>query len=333
VSGLGDITFQSAGWLWLLALLPLAAAGYALAARRRRSARLAWADPEALDPEPPRAGRAARGIAFVLCCAAAALAVVALARPSTYGPEGDRRSVVVLTIDISASMNRTDLAPDRMTAAIDAGNRFLDGVPDDTLVGLVTFARGARVLVAPTADRAQVREQIGALRTERGGTALGEALITSLGALRAAGAIAGGLADPAASPGRILLLTDGVDTAPNAATPAQAAERAALDGVPVFSILLGEDPADEALGGATPAETLSAISTRTGGVLAQTATTPDLLRVLDDIGRVVTPVDRLRELSAWPAGAALILLLAAGAMLVVARAAPARGARHLRRSP
>ena len=319
-----DVTFQSPAWLWALLLIPvLAAAGVVWARRAGRTGR-EWADPAVLAVGTPWRVRAFRAVAATLALAALAAAVVAMARPSTVATEDERRSVVVLTVDISASMNRTDLAPNRLVAAKAAANRFLDEVPEGTLVGLVSFARSAQVEVAPTRDRERVRSALAALETIRGRTALGEALVTALASLRAAGAISDGPPDPAGSPGRILLLTDGVDSAVNAATPEQATERAAAEGVPIFTVLLGDDPGEE--GRATPAETLSSMSTRTGGVFAQTVTSADLAAVLDDIGGIVAPVDRLRELTVWWAGACAALLLAALLALGLGRPPASAGA-------
>jgi Ca-activated chloride channel family protein len=318
------VTFQSAQWLWALLLIPaLALAGLAWARRGRRAADT-WAQGGVLAVRPPARERWARAVAAVLVLCAVAAAVVAMARPSGLATEDERRSTVVLTVDVSASMNRTDLAPNRLVAAIGAANRFIDEAPDHTAIGLVTFAKGARVVVAPTRDRARLRDALAELETIRGRTALGEAVVTALASLRSEGAIAEGAPDPTTSPGRMLILTDGVDTARNATTPQQAAERTAAAGVPIFTILLGDDPGEE--GSATPAETLSSMSTRTGGVFAQTATGADLRAVFDDIGGIVAPVERLRERTVWWAAAALLFLLAALAVMGLAR--PARGADH-----
>ena len=311
------VTFQSAGWLWALLLVPvLALAGIAWTRRGRRAAD-AWAEGGVLAVRPPARERRARALAGALVLCAVAAGIVAMARPSALATDDERRSTVVLTVDVSASMNRTDLAPNRLTAAVGAARRFVDEAPDHTAIGLVTFAKGARVVVAPTRDRARLREALGELETIRGRTALGEAVVTALASLRSEGAIAAGTPDPATSPGRMLILTDGVDTARNATTPEQAAERTAAAGVPIFTILLGDDPGEE--GSATPAETLSSMSTRTGGVFAQTATGPDLRAVFEDIGGIVAPVERLRERTVWWAAAALALLIAALAVLAVGR--------------
>lgn len=314
---MGDITFQSPGWLWLLLAVPVLAALGVMWARSRRGAAREWADPALLPIRTPARTRVTRVVAATLALAAVAAAIVGMARPSTYATEDQRRSTVMIALDISTSMNRTDLAPNRLAAAVDAASRFVDEAPDHTSVGLIVFADGARVVQSPTRDRDKIHAALEGLETVHGETALGEAVVTALASLQAAGAVSeDGDLSPSDSPGRVLILTDGVDTARNATTPAQAAERAAAGSVPLYSILLGDDPGEE--GQATPAETLAAMATRTGGIFAQSVSTADLQAVFADIGSVVAPVERLRELTAWFAGAALALLVLALAVLGLA---------------
>ncbi|HMM49235.1 MAG TPA: VWA domain-containing protein [Miltoncostaeaceae bacterium] len=305
---MSGVVFQDGWWLWALVLVPVAALAAALWWVRTRRAGGLWTG-RAIPTPAPAGVRIARVVIAVLLLGALAAAIVAMARPSRVATEQESRSTVMLTVDVSASMNRTDLAPNRLAAAVTAANRFVDQAPEHTAIGLVTFARGARVVVAPTRDRDRMRSALADLETIRGHTALGEAIVTALAALQADGAVNADHPDPAHAPGRILLLTDGVDTARLATSPEQAAERAAVAGVPIYAILLGNDPGEP--GAATPAETLSAMATRTGGVFAQSATSADLTRVFGDIGSIVAPVERLRELTVWSALAALALLVAA----------------------
>lgn len=314
---MGDITFQSAGWLWLLLVVPVLAVLAVRWAHGRGRAAGAWADQDLLPIRTPRRTRAMRAVAATLALLAIAAGIVAMARPSSYATEDQRRSTVMIALDISTSMNRTDLAPTRLAAAVEAAGRFVDEAPDDTSVGLLVFADGARVVQAPTRDRDKIHAALAGLETIHGETALGEAVVTALASLRAVGATTPGEGlDPRDSPGRILVLTDGVDTAENATTPAEASERAAADAVPLYPILLGDDPGET--GAATPAETLAGMATRTGGIFAQSVSTADLQAVFADIGSVVAPVERLRELTAWCAGAALALLALALAALGLA---------------
>ena len=312
------MSFQSPGWLWALALLvPLALGLVAWSRSGARAGRL-WSDPAVMAVGPTRRARAWRGAAAGVALLAVACGVVAMARPSVEATAHERRSSVMITLDVSESMTKTDLPPTRLAAAIDAAERFADEAPADTAIGVTTFAESAAVLLAPTTDRDRLQRALGGITKTRVGTALGAAVTTSLAALDAAGAVAETPPpDPSDSPGRIMVLTDGANSIRKATTPEAAAERAAAVGVPIYTILLGNDPgrADQPL----PSETLAAMSTRTGGVFAQSTTTADLRAVFADIGAIVAPVQRLRELTVWVAALAIALLAVAALLAGLAR--------------
>ena len=271
-----------------------------------------------------------RGRVPLLRAAAAAVAllavgagIVALARPSVEETRDEQRSTVMITLDVSDSMLATDLQPNRLGAAVDAAERFLDEAPEHTAVGITTFADRASVVLAPTTDRDDVRRALDEIEGTRVGTALGEAVSVSLTALRAAGAVQEPPpADPSDSPGRVLVLTDGANSIRRATSPEAAAQRAASEGVPIYTILLGDDPGrpDQPL----PAETLAAMATQTGGVFAQSTTSEDLRAVFADIGSIVAPVDELRELTVWVAGIAIALMALAAILAGLARPRPPR---------
>ena len=278
---------------------------------------------------PSRRTRALRAAAAAVALLAVGAGVVAMARPSVDATDQQQRSTVMITLDESKSMLATDLQPNRLGAAVDAARRLVAEAPPGTAFGLVTFADRASVVLAPTDDRERIRAALDGIGDTREGTALGEAVSVSLGALRTSGAIADEPpANPSDSAGRVLVLTDGANSIRRATSPGAAAEQAAAAGVPVYTILLGDDPGrpDQPL----PAETLSSMATRTGGIFAQSTTSADLQAVFADIGSIVTPTPVRRELTVWAAGLALALLalaaLVAGLSRPRRRDAPPRAA-------
>ncbi|WP_217914497.1 vWA domain-containing protein [Miltoncostaea marina] len=310
--------------------MPVLAAGLVAWARAGRAAARRWSDPRVMAVGPSPRARRLRAAAALVALLAVAAGAVAMARPSVEDTRRQQRSTVMVTLDVSESMVTTDLAPSRLDAALDAARRLVDGAPARTAIGLTTFADRATVVLAPTDDRLRIREALDTVGETRVGTALGAAVTASLAALTSAGAVPEAPpADPSDSPARILVLTDGANSIRRATSPEAAAERAAQAGVPIYTILLGDDPGrpDQPL----PAETLSAMATRTGGIFAQSTSAGDLRVVFDDIGSIVAPVEGLRELTVWVAAAAALLLLVAGALLALARAPCARrpGARRL----
>ncbi|NDH54206.1 MAG: VWA domain-containing protein [Betaproteobacteria bacterium] len=131
--------------------------------------------------------RALRRTALALAILAAAMGPIALARPAVDTTEQKHQGAVILEIDTSKSMQKTDLQPNRLDAAKVAANQFLDSAPEEVLVGLVMFSDRAVVQVAPTLDRIAVRNALDRLEVKEG-TALGDAVAAGLGSLSGAGA-------------------------------------------------------------------------------------------------------------------------------------------------
>ncbi|MCC6830963.1 MAG: VWA domain-containing protein [Thermoleophilia bacterium] len=315
--------WQRPEYLWLLPVVALVAIGMVLAVKRRLRLAAAYANPALVRTGVSgrtRTLRAAAGLAVLLALASA---VVAMARPSMERTDREQRGTVVIAIDVSKSMLKTDLSPSRLGAALDAARRFVRDKPDGVQVGLVAFNKSAIVVQSPTTDTAALLDTLsrrfGDIDT---GTAIGDAVVTGLASMQASG-----LKEPAATPDqsayRMLLLSDGAQFLGNV-QPQAAAIRARQLSVPVYTILLGDDPGLP--GQATPVDTLGQLASSTGGVSAQTTTTADLQRVFADMGTSLVPVRRVDEYSAIPAGIAAGLLLIA-AVLAVAGAPRGRALR------
>jgi len=104
-----------------------------------------------------------------------------------------------LAIDASASMLAQDYEPDRLAAAKKAALLFIDSIPEETKVGVVSFAGAGFVKQELSSDGEQIKDVIGKVDIElAGGTAIGEAIISSVNLLL------GGQRN-----GNIILLTDG----------------------------------------------------------------------------------------------------------------------------
>ncbi|MCX7782042.1 MAG: VWA domain-containing protein, partial [Meiothermus sp.] len=80
------------------------------------------------------------------------VAIFALARPTLPVLQADPRAAVVLTVDISRSMQATDVQPSRFEAARAALRTFIRELPEGTRVALVTFSRDAQLVVPLTTD-------------------------------------------------------------------------------------------------------------------------------------------------------------------------------------
>ena len=208
----------------------------------------------------------------------------------------EREATVILAMDASNSMENTDVAPTRLAAAQDAARAFLAELPEGYRVGLVTFAATAEELVVPTTDRAQVASAFEELSTQRD-TVIGDALAEALDAIERDRASSGD------RPSAVLLLSDGVDSG-SAITPSEAAERARVMEVPVFTVVLGS--ADS---GADPA-VLESIAQATGAESFSALTAAELTQVYETLGSELST--RLAIGGSGP------LFVALGAFLAVA---------------
>ena len=316
--------WRSPNWLWALLVMPLLAAAMVAWARDRKRAGAAYADPRLINLTPSRRVRVLRGIAAALAVLATGFGVLAMARPARSATGQEARSTIMLAIDTSKSMTKTDIAPSRLAAGVDAAKRFLEVAPKEAAIGFVTFAGNAVVRVSPVTDRDEVRRALDNLPITEG-TAIGDAVQTSLSAIQSSGALAELPESVETSPGRILLLTDGANS--SGSPPLDAAAQAAALRVPIYTVLLGNDPGrpDEL----SPAETLSTLATTTGGVFTQSTSTDDLKRVFEDIGVSLASVQRYDELTVWVVLAAILALLLAALALMAAEVRPGRAPTRL----
>ncbi|WP_155766359.1 VWA domain-containing protein, partial [Mycobacterium colombiense] len=131
------------------------------------------------------------------------------------GPTSDvriplNRAVVMLVIDVSESMASTDVPPNRLDAAKEAGKQFADQLTPGINLGLVGFAGTPYLLVPPTPQHQATIDALKKLDFADS-TATGEAIFTALHAISAT-AVAGGDKPP---PARIVLLSDGRENKPS----------------------------------------------------------------------------------------------------------------------
>lgn len=182
------MSFGAPLMLFGLLAVPVLLAVYVLLQRRRAQYAVRFTNLDllaAVAAERPGWRRHAPVAAYLLALVAL---VGALARPEAELEVARERSTVVLTTDVSASMQATDVEPTRLAAAKQAAHRFLDLLPDRTQVGLVTFSDTAQTLTRPTDELDGVRDAIEALQPVRG-TAMGEGIRRALDDLESSGAL------------------------------------------------------------------------------------------------------------------------------------------------
>lgn len=181
-----------------------------------------------------------RHVPFVLRLLALSALIIALARPQKRNDQQHTEGEgidIVLCMDVSGSMNSTDIQPSRMEVAKEVAEEFVRSRPVDR-IGLVIFSGESFSPTPLTTDRGTLIAQIRALESRRyylrDGTVIGEGLATAVDRL----------SQSQAKSKVIILLTDGKEDPPETRLidPLTALEIAKARGVRVYSIGMGARP-------------------------------------------------------------------------------------------
>ena len=325
---------MSAQWpalLWGLLLVPIALAAYLLAQRRRARYAVRFTNLELLADVAARSPRWRRHLPPALCLLALAALLAGLARPQAITLVPRERATVMLVMDVSGSMDATDVQPTRLRAAQRAATSFVRRLPARLQVGVVSFADNAQMLIRPTVDRAAVNEAIAALRAE-GGTDMGDGIERALDVKRSPwpstvtvdpGSQGSHHPEPDPMPDQapmaVLLLSDGASDMSGTSPEAAAADARQLD-VPVFTVALGTDQGTvrRPVNGrfySAPAPpdrtTLRSIAKTTGGRFFAAPTSGDLSHVYRELGSKIGFAKKKEEVTVIFVAAALLLFVAA----------------------
>jgi Ca-activated chloride channel family protein len=223
---------------YALALIPPAVALVLWAGLRRAPGRRGlFAYSRAGELALQRGGLVARlrDLPTVLRLAAVVLVGVALARPQTTRVSDDLELEgidIVIALDLSGSMQETDLVPNRLEAAKMVIQDFVRRRSSDR-IGLVVFGREAYVHIPLTLDHGTFLRMLSELKIgiiDGRSTAIGNGIGVALNRLRRSDARSK----------VIIVLTDGENNAGNI-SPEQAARYAQTLGVKIYTILAGDN--------------------------------------------------------------------------------------------
>jgi Ca-activated chloride channel family protein len=299
------VSFQAPLALLCLFAVPLAILVHVSAQQRRRRYPVRFPALATLAAVVPSGPQWTRHVPFALFSVALAALALSLARPQRTVAVPVERASVVLVTDVSRSMSATDVSPTRLEAARRAAQNFLDNVPDELRVGLVSFSDIAQTLQTPTTDRDAVSKALETLQP-LAGTATGAGLRTALDDLKIR-------ADTSARrpPAALVLLSDG------SATDGQAAEQVAAEAkrlrVPVYTVALGTADGTITLQGQVlrvppDPEALKRIASASGGEAFRAEDSDQLDAVYNRLGSQIGTKPEKREITATFAGMALLLL-------------------------
>ncbi|ADJ46715.1 hypothetical protein AMES_4890 [Amycolatopsis mediterranei S699] len=321
--------FASPWWFLLLIAVAAVAVGYVLAQRARRKRTMRFANLDLLEKVAPKSQGWIRHLPAVLIVVSLLLLTVALAGPTAEQKVPRNRATVMLVIDVSLSMEATDVLPTRLQAAQEAATSFARNMTPGINLGLISFAGTATVLVNPTTDRNGVIKAIENLKLAQS-TATGEGIFAALQSVESFSSLVGGADGP--PPARIVLMSDGKQTVPEdlyaargGYTAAQAAKQA---GVPISSISFGTTHGsvtidDKPQPVSVDDESLREIARLSGGDFYKAASAEELKKVYADLGEQIGY--ELKDADAskpWLVVGTLILMLGAAASLFFGQRLP-----------
>ncbi len=256
------------------------------------------------------------------------LLIAGLAKPEWVGEPIVRSEAardVMLAIDLSGSMDYHDFPGEdgnnvsRFAAVQRVVDRFV-AQRDSDRVGLIVFGTKAYLQLPFTRDLDTARSLVALMEVGMAGpqTALGDSIGLAIRSFESSDV-----------DDRILiLLTDGNDTA-SKMTPINAADIAALNGVEIYTIGIGDTRATGE--DRVDFDVLAGIAARTGGQFFNAEDETALEQVYRRIDETAAADVRTQSwrprtsLVHWPAGAAtLLMLLAYGALLLGSRRGGAR---------
>ncbi len=333
------MTFLWPTMLYSLALLPVLVLIYLWLLRRRRRSTVRLASLAVAKAALGRGPGWRRHVPPLLLLLAIGTLLVALARPLAVLTLPLAQRTIILAIDVSGSMRAADVLPTRMAAAQEAAKTFVNELPREVRVGVVSFAGTAAVVQAPTTSREDVIAAIDRFQLQRG-TATGSGIVLSLATLFPDDGIeiqqiTGQRNMPApigeeekkkefvpVEPGSyksaaIIMLTDGQRT--TGPDPMDASKMAAERGVRVYTVGIGT-VAGETIGFEgwsmrvrLDEMTLKNIATMTLGEYFYAGTAEDLKKVYQSLSSKLVVEKKETEITALFAGAgAFLALLGAG---------------------
>ncbi len=168
--------------LWLLLALPALVAAYLYALRRKKKAAIPYASLMLIRDALGPGQRWRRHLPPALFLLGLLTAILAIARPTASVILPAQHITLIMAMDVSRSMLAADVEPNRIRAAQSAAKSFIEGLPRNVRLGIVSFAGTASVVQTPTENRDDLIAAIERFQLQRR-TATGSGLLLSLSQL------------------------------------------------------------------------------------------------------------------------------------------------------
>ena len=276
------MSFLNPIYLPILILVPVLALLYYLGQRRRSSYAVRFTNLDLLASVVGKRPGIRRHVPTALFLLGITGLVLAAADPVLNLEVARNRASVMLVIDVSGSMDATDVFPTRLVAARSAARTLINQLPPNAEVGLVSFNTKATLQSPLSTNHDSVMSALDNLRAN-GGTAIGEGITAALDELARSVATTPEASRP---PAIIVLLTDGSNNA--GIDPQTAADNARAASVPVVTVGLGQRDKNTTVHGqpvgGVDEQALQMIATTTGGKYYYAEATPQLSKIYSSLG-------------------------------------------------
>lgn len=246
-----------------------------------------------------------RHINFIFLLLSFAFMIVVLARPqsSDNWSKSDTEGIdIVISLDVSLSMDISDFKPNRLEASKDVAMQFVTGRPNDNM-GMVIFGKESFTMCPMTSDHAVLLNMIKSVNFELidgSQTAIGDGLVTAVNRIR----------NGNAKSKVIILLTDGSNNAGDVA-PRDAAGVAKALGIRLYTIGVGSNGEVDQVVGYDPfgrpitqkvkadidEDVLQAMAQMTGGRYFRATNKSKLADIFDEIDQMEKTKMNVREFS------------------------------------
>jgi Ca-activated chloride channel family protein len=226
-----NVSFASPGYLYALALVPLLVVWY-VRRHKEDTSDIRYSTLLPFRSVKPGIRERLRHLPFALRTLGIALLIVALARPQTtmsgqniYAEGID----IVMLLDISTSMLAEDFQPNRVEAAKEVAEHFIDGRQNDR-IGLVIFAAQSFTQCPMTLDYRVLKNLLRQVKPGmvEDGTAIGMAIAQGVNRLK----------DSKAKSKVMILLTDGMNNR-GEIDPLTAAQIAKTFNIRIYTVGVG----------------------------------------------------------------------------------------------
>ena len=223
--------FAHPNYLYALVLIPVLAFIYLIVARRRKKNLEKFGNMEVISSLMPDASFVRPTVKFYILLFALFALIIVMAGPQ-FGTKLEtvkRKGIeLIIALDVSNSMNATDIQPSRLERAKRAIARLVDKLNNDR-IGIIVFAGEAYTQLPVTTDYPSAKMFLNTINTDivpTQGTAIGSAIDLAMNSF----------SDQKDINRAIIVITDGENHEDN---PVEAAKRAAAKGIRVYTVGMG----------------------------------------------------------------------------------------------